>query len=92
MENFKRRRQRVLEAIGGDGVALVAGGPKENGHTLFRQTNDFYYLCGVETPQAYLLIDGRDGTSVLYLPHQSEKKKDQEGEIPSVENAEKVIG
>jgi len=51
------RRRRVLDAIGSDAVALIQGAEKESSHDLFRQTNDFYYLCGVETPHAYLLLD-----------------------------------
>ena len=39
------------------------------GSSLFRQVNDFYYLCGVEIPHSYLLIDGVTGRSTLYLPH-----------------------
>ena len=91
MESFALRRRKILEAIGPDAVALIQGGPKENTHSVFRQTNDFYYLCGVETPHAYLLIDGRSDKAVIYLPHQSDRQKDGQGEIPSVENAEKVI-
>ena len=32
----------------------------------FRQSNEFYYLCGIVKPHAYLLLDGRvvlEGTS-----------------------------
>ncbi len=61
------RRKQVLETIGNQAVALVQGGPKEKAHDLFRQTNDFYYLCGVEVPHAYLLIDGRADASYLFL-------------------------
>lgn len=44
------RRQRVLDAIGGGAVALIQGSEKEGTHGLFRQYNDFYYLCAVEVP------------------------------------------
>ena len=89
-EVFSARRNRVLEAIGHDAVALLQGGPKEPGHDLFRQTNDFYYLCGVEAPHAYLLIDGRANASCLFLPHQSRERRDREGEVLSPENADVV--
>ncbi len=29
------------------------------GFQLPRQMNEFYYLCGVETPHSYLYLDGR---------------------------------
>jgi len=82
------RRTRVHEAIGNEAVALVQGGPKEAIHDLFRQTNDFYYLCGVEVPHAYLLIDGRAKASYLFLPHQSQERREKEGEELSPENAD----
>jgi Xaa-Pro aminopeptidase len=87
-DEFVARRKRVLEAIGNQAVVLVQGGPKETAHDRFRQTNDFYYLCGVEVPHAYLLIDGRAGASYLFLPHQTPERRVHEGEILSPENAE----
>ncbi len=87
-DEFVARRKRVLEAIGDQAVALVQGGPKETAHDRFRQTNDCYYLCGVEVPHAYLLIDGRAGASYLFLPHQTPERRTHEGEILSPENAE----
>ncbi len=82
------RRRRVLDAIGSDAVALIQGAEKESSHDLFRQTNDFYYLCGVETPHAYLLLDGRSQTCALFLPHQSRQRVENEGELLSADNAE----
>jgi len=45
----------------------------------FRQHNDFFYLCGVEVANAYLLMDGRTRKSTLYLPSFDEHVADQEG-------------
>jgi len=87
-EEFVVRRKQVLEAIGNKAVALVQGGPKEQAHDVFRQTNDFYYLCGVEVPHAYLLIDGRTQASYLFLPHQPPERRDKEGEALSPQNAD----
>ena len=87
-DEFVARRKRVLESIGNEAVALIQGGPKEMAHDLFRQTNDFYYLCGVEVPHAYLLIDGRTCASYLFLPHQSPERREHEGEVLSPENAD----
>ena len=87
-EEFQARRTRVSEAIGPEAVALVRGAAKEKAAYTFRQDNDFTYLCGVEVPHAYLLIDGRNRTSTLYLPHQSQRRAESEGEILSAENAE----
>lgn len=87
-DEFVARRAQVCEAIGKEAVALIQGGPKEESHDLFRQTNDLYYLCGVEVPHAYLLIDGRANTSHLFLPHQSQDRREKEGEELSPENAD----
>jgi Xaa-Pro aminopeptidase len=85
---FVTRRRRVLDEIGPNAVAILQGGPKEPGHDVFRQTNDFYYLCGVEVPHSYLLIDGRTSRSILFLPHQSADRREKEGEDLSPDNAE----
>ena len=89
-EELAGRRRRVLEAIGSNAVALLQGAEKEGSHDLFRQTNDVYYLCGVEVPHAYLLLDGRNQSCSLCLPHQSALRREHEGEILSAENAEIV--
>ena len=51
----------------GNAVAVLQGSPATGAFDLFRQHNDFFYLTGVETPHAYLTIDGRTGRSTLYL-------------------------
>ena len=66
-KEFQARRAKVYQAIGSDAVALVRGAAKNPGHSVFRQDNDFYYLCGVEVPHAYLLLDGANQTSTLFL-------------------------
>ena len=63
------RRAAVASAIGPGHVAVVAGAALPGGMVLFRQTNEMYYLTGVEVPHAYLLIDGDTGASTLYLAH-----------------------
>ena len=36
--------------------------PQVNGFIFPRQSNEFYYLCGVETPHSYLVLDGKSRT------------------------------
>jgi len=62
-EEFQTRREKVYQAIGSQAVALIQGSAKNPGQSVFRQNNDFYYLCGVETPHAYLFLDGTNQTS-----------------------------
>jgi Xaa-Pro aminopeptidase len=89
-EEFQARWAKVYQAIGDEAVALLQGAEKQRAHNLFRQSNDFYYLCGVEVPHAYLLLDGRKQNATLFLPHQSRELREKEGEIPAAENADRV--
>jgi Xaa-Pro aminopeptidase len=77
-DEFARRRAEVAAKIG-DGVAVLQGAPATGAFDLFRQYNDFFYLTGVETPHAYLSLDGRSGRSVLYLLSSDEELADKEG-------------
>lgn len=83
---FKARREKVYDAIGTNALALVQGAPSPVGFVRFRQTNSFYYLCGVETPHAYLLLDGTTRTSRLYLPHRNPGRERSEGKLLSSED------
>ena len=51
----------------GDGVAVIQGATETVAYEPFRQSNQFFYLTGVEVPRSVLLIDGRDKTTTLYL-------------------------
>jgi Xaa-Pro aminopeptidase len=77
-DEFERRRQQVFEAIG-HAKAVLAGAPATGAFDLFRQTNEFYYLCGVEVPHAYLLLDGSLRWTTLYLPRRDAKLERSEG-------------
>ncbi|HSB62466.1 MAG TPA: Xaa-Pro peptidase family protein [Vicinamibacteria bacterium] len=85
---FRARWERLLEAIGPDAVAVVQGAPLTNGFQLPRQSNSFYYLCGVETPGAYLRLDGRTRKVTLYLPPRDERLERAEGKVLSAADAE----
>ena len=76
---FELRRQQVFDCIGSRAVAVVAGGPASGAFDLFRQTNEFYYLCGVEVPHAYLRLDGTMRWTTLYLPRRDPKHERSEG-------------
>src|ERR1044071_6090791 len=64
-EEFKARWEVVFNKIGNQAVAVVQGAPRTNGFIFPRQTNEFYYLSGIETPGSYLLLDGRTRKSTL---------------------------
>ena len=84
------RAAELFQAIGAEGIALVQGAPAPEGYLRFRQANDFFYLCGVEVPHAYLLLDGASRRSTLFLPHRNERRERSEGKVLSADDAELV--
>ena len=90
IDEFSARRATVFEKIGKDAIALIQGGSGAHGFSTVRQTNSFYYLCGLETPHAYLLLNGRNGQTTLYLPHRDARRERSEGKTLSAEDVELV--
>jgi Xaa-Pro aminopeptidase len=89
-EEFRARWTAIFERIGDQAVAIVQGAPKANGFLVPRQSNEFYHLCGVETPHAYLVLDGRDRRVTLLLPPRDERLERAEGKVLSADDAELV--
>ncbi len=85
---YAARRARVFDALGPRALAVLQGAPAPRGFPRFRQTNEFYYLSGIEVPHAYLLLNGRTRTTTLYLPHRDERHAANEGETLSAEDGE----
>jgi Xaa-Pro aminopeptidase len=86
-EDFARRRAAVMDSIG-DGVAVFLGAELPEAYVKFRQDNTFYYLTGVETPDAYLVIDGKDRTARLVVPeHQPGDIRREARIVPGAEAA-----
>jgi Xaa-Pro aminopeptidase len=65
-EEYAGRRAQVMARIG-DGVAILQGTTERPGEQPLRQSNQFFYLCGVVEPRAILLIDGRAKRTTLFL-------------------------
>ena len=78
-EEFQKRRNVIIDRIGKHSVAVIGGAGATGAFDYFRQTNDFYYLTGVEVPHSYLLIDGSKRRCTLYLPHHDPKHERSEG-------------
>ena len=66
-DDFAKRRAKVMEQIG-DGVAILQAAELPEAYIKFRQDNNFYYLSGVEVPDAVLILDGKNKSSVLLVP------------------------
>ena len=89
-EEFKARWEVVFNKIGNHAVAVVQGAPRTNGFVFPRQTNEFYYLSGIETPGSYLLLDGRSRKATLYLPARDARLESAEGKVLSASDADLV--
>ncbi len=79
-EEFSGRRATVLDQIG-DAVVVMQGATEYPGYIKFRQNAQFFYMTGVEVPRAILLLDGRTGTSTLYLQPRNERAERSEGPV-----------
>jgi Xaa-Pro aminopeptidase len=89
-QEFAERRNRVYDEIGSDAFAVIQGAPMPMGFQFFRQNNEFYYLSGIESPYAYLILDGRTGTATVYLQDRNERREYNEGKMLSYQDAELV--
>jgi Xaa-Pro aminopeptidase len=90
-DTLRRRRRAVADRIGPDACAVIQGATQPAGSGLFRQTNEMFYLAGIEVPHAYLTIDGTTGQSVLYLPHRNPAMERSEGAMLHSDDPEQVV-
>lgn len=73
--DFKMRRERLMAALP-DGVVVAQGGVEESlgVSDKFFQTENFFYLTGVEIPGAFLILNpfgGPGAKSILFLPRRN---------------------
>jgi Xaa-Pro aminopeptidase len=74
------RRAELLKRVGRE--LLVFRGlaePREN--LAFRQDKNFWYLTGVESPGAALVLDGKGDKAILFLPEQDLNAEIWNGEL-----------
>ena len=63
---YAARRSRLMAQIG-DGAAVFLGATTPSSDVAFRQGHDFFYMSGVEIPDAILVVDGLRKESVLFF-------------------------
>ena len=78
-EEYRQRRRQLAGLLEADSVAVMAGRRHTGAFDIFRQNNEFFYVCGVDAPQSYLLIEGKSGKTTLYLPGRDAKMERSEG-------------
>ncbi len=89
-EEFAQRRSKIFDAIGDNAIALIQGASGLPGFSVFRQANTFYYLTGLESPHAYLLLNGKSREATVYLPHRDVATESNQGKVLSAEDSELV--
>ena len=87
-EEFSERRAKIFDKMGNNALAILQGASPTGELNPFRQSNEFYYLCGVEVPYAYLLLDGKSRETLLYLPSRDPQQERTEGPILNSDDAE----
>jgi Xaa-Pro aminopeptidase len=90
VDEFAARRGKVMDAIGNQAIAIVQGAPGVDGFKVFRQSNEFYYLTGLESPHAYLVIDGRSRKTTLFLTHRNAALERSTGTVWAAEDDAEV--
>ena len=88
--DFTERRARIFDAIGKNAIAVVQGGADTGDLSTFRQTNEFYYLTGIEVPHAFLLLDGRNRRATVYLPNRDADREKDEGATLAAEDVDLI--
>jgi Xaa-Pro aminopeptidase len=88
---FAERRNRVYEEIGSSAFAIIQGAPMPMGFQVFRQNNEFYYLSGLVSPHAYMILDGQSQKTTVYLQDRIDRREYGEGKVLSWQDAELVL-
>jgi len=73
-EVYRKRRRRLAERVGG-GTIVLWGAGDDRGYGdvgTFRQGSDFFYLTGVELPNAILVLRPAEEWEALFLPARNE--------------------
>jgi len=71
---YRKRRKRLAEAVG-RGTVVLWGAGDDRGYGdvgTFRQSPDFFYLTGVELPNAVLVLRPEERAEYLFLPPRNE--------------------
>lgn len=74
------RRAKLVKELE-SGILLMRGLPKTRDYSRFRQDKNFWYLTGVESPDAALLVDIEKKHEILFVPKPSPWSEAWEGEI-----------
>jgi Xaa-Pro aminopeptidase len=80
-EEFAARRAKLMDQIGPDAIVAIRGTGEPPVYVRFRQNNQFFYLTGLQTPNAMLLLDGRTKQATLFMAEKDERVERMDGPI-----------
>ena len=95
---YRVRRNRVISSMESNSLAILPAAPSQlrtrDTAYPFRQNSDFFYLTGLEEPEAILvLISNRSGgEAILFLKDRDPNQELWTGESLGIENATTTIG
>ena len=90
ISEFEARRSIIFNEIGTNAIALIQGASSVAGFKVFRQTNTFYYLCGIEEGHSYLLLNGKNKSTTIYLPRRDKNREKSQGKILSSDDEDLI--
>ncbi|GAB3627175.1 Xaa-Pro aminopeptidase [Pandoraea terrae] len=95
---YAARRARVIEAMNrlGGGVAIIPTAPEvprnRDSDYPYRHDSYFYYLSGFTEPEAVVVLDSRNGQSILFCRAKNEEREIWDGYRYGPEAAREVFG
>ncbi|MEC9359511.1 MAG: aminopeptidase P N-terminal domain-containing protein [Pseudomonadota bacterium] len=98
LDEHAKRRQRLMQAMGPDGVAIIPGAHEvvrsRDTHFRFRQDSDFHYLTGFSEPDSIaVLAPGRpEGEYILFVRPRDETREIWDGRRAGPEGACSIYG
>ncbi len=97
-EEYASRRRSLINKIGNDSIAIIPGAVEVSRNAdsdyPFRQDSDFYYLTGLEEPEAILvLVPGHpDGESILFNRTRNKEQEIWTGPRLGQSGAKQILG
>lgn len=97
-QEYARRRQRLVDAIGEDGVAIFCAPPeRQRSHDTqypYRASSDILYLTGFKEPEAVVVVapGHDDGDFILFVRDRDPKMEQWEGRRAGADGARERFG
>jgi Xaa-Pro aminopeptidase len=88
---FAARRKALMDKIP-DGIAVILGAQLSGNYYPYFQNNDFFYLTGVEIPDAILVLDGARKSSLLFFTTTEDAARNEGIGLDLVKNPLEVTG